>query len=163
LGVLKVEKEWQVPQLSAGATDWAEIDSSLKSLAEEILKPHLAESVPKSDLHGYRLRGNMCELSPQMQSYIHWKTNLVCLDDYIQGVRPVEVWELAHRLSVKVVLTNHVYKLPTLGHICVLAVSFVIDSTPDTAEAVGFAVDVTSPEELSRILSSIHAGASGST
>lgn len=155
LGVLGFDQETaSLPEKAP--KDWAQMDLGLRPLAESILRPHLKETVAKSDFLPFRLTSNTCDLSPQLQAYIGSTRESICLDDYIQGVRPVEIWELTHRLNAKVVLTKHAYKFPTMGPMCVLAVSFILRSAPEFAEAIGYMVDISSPEEFSRILSSIH-------
>ena len=155
LGVVSMDPTMSSPELLP-SFEWAQLEGSLRSLAKSILDPHLKESQPRSDLFSFRLSSNICTLSPELKQYFGWQSDSFCIDDYIRGVRPVEIWEMAHRLQARVVLTKHAYNFPTYRKACVLAVNFVLQSSPDSPQAFGFMVDITSREEFSRILSSIH-------
>lgn len=159
LGMLKVEPNWQVQEVRGG-NRLQQHKAQLRPLAESILKPHLEELQVRaqSDFLFYRLRSNLCEMSPELQAHIKWPSETISLDDYIQGVRPVEVWEMTHRMQAKVVLTKHVFKLPTIGHRLSLAVNFVVQSDPASPEAYGYLVDITSSEEMNKTFSLIHTG-----
>lgn len=155
LGVVGMERSLASPELQT-CQEWSQLDLALRPLAKSILDPHLKESQARSDLFSFRLSSNICSLSPELKEYFGWQGDSFCIDDYIQGVRPVEIWELAHRLQARVVLTRHAYNFPSIRKACILAVNFVLQTTPDSPQAFGFMVDITSPEEFSRILSSIH-------
>jgi transcriptional regulator with XRE-family HTH domain len=159
LGVLKTEANWQV-QEERGMSRIQQHKQQLRPLAEAILKPHLEElkTPPSSELLFYRLRSNICELSPELQAHMKWPTETMELDKFVQGVRLVDVWEMTHRMQAKVVLTRHIYNLPERGTVLVLAVNFVVQSDPASPEAFGYLINITSAEELNKAFSLIHAG-----